>query len=280
MTAPCDRDAEAEVEGHLDFTTGFNGDILGEILLSNAVKRVVSFCSRSSGFVTYDLVSHAAREAGRLRDVGPWTVLVATALNGRVTVKNVKDFSSSVEDFVSRLDAVPQKPLAEMDESEVSRVVDFCSFGFSGAWAPKITKVGAVFRPEAIPILDGHLALAYGYERSAFSSKPEPRRAAINSVVQALSMSIKAQKTLLDELRRQVEESAPIVCILTDLRLADIVIWTSQDDRVERRTRKGKTTKRKDVWLTYSAKEAPTMDTIRWARLGENGMAGTTPTPP
>ena len=84
MTGKSDRNAEeGEAERHLDFTAGFNGDILGEILLSDAVKRAVSFCSRSSGFVAYDLVSHAAREAGRLRAVGPWAVLVATALNGR-----------------------------------------------------------------------------------------------------------------------------------------------------------------------------------------------------
>jgi hypothetical protein len=189
-------------------------------------------------------------------------------------VKNVKDFSSSVEEFVLRLDAVPQKPLAEMDELEVSHVVDFCSFGFSGAWAPKITKVGAVFRPEAIPILDGHLALAYGYERSAFSSKPEPRRTAISSVVQALSTSIKAQKALLAELRRQVEESVPVVRILTDLRLADIVIWTSQDDRVERKTKR-KTTKPRDYWLNAPKMEAPTMDAVRWAPVGEDGTVGT-----
>jgi hypothetical protein len=83
-------------------------------------------------------------------------------------VANVDGFALQVEKFAELLGLVPDKDLAAMNDDELGRVVEFCSFGFPGAWAPKITKAGALFRPRAIPILDGYLALAFGYSRDGF----------------------------------------------------------------------------------------------------------------
>ncbi len=250
--------------GYLDFTAGFDGDVIGSISVADAAKRVVSFCG-SPGFIAYDLAGFQARERGCLTHVGPWSLLIADALNGHVTVKNVAQFCGSLDRFVELLGAVPRKELADMNGSDIGRVVDLCCFGFSGAWAPKITKLGGAFRPEAIPILDSKIACAFGYRASAFTHGVEERRTAITAVVEALCRRIKEHRVLLTALRQRIEETVPISCILTELRLVDIVLWTSQDDKVERIT-KG-STKPKDWWLNRTPSEAPAVKTARWRKL-------------
>jgi Family of unknown function (DUF6308) len=250
----------------LDFTSGFPGDVLGLIPVDDAVKRVVAFCCwPRSGFVGYDLAGHKARTEGRLADVGPWTILLADAPAGRVAVRDVHSFAGHVHQFAELIDAVHDKDLARpdghgLDGNELAAVVKFCQFGFPGAWAPKITKTGALFRPRAIPILDGWVARAFGYKSDAFSAG-RARKEVIERVVKALTARIEIQAATLSEVRRQAKEYVPVVTHLSNLRLADIIIWTSQDDRMERRG------KRRDFWLRLPPGEPPTLADVIWVPL-------------
>jgi hypothetical protein len=249
----------------LDFTAGFSGDILGPVRLEDAVRRVVAFCcSSQSGFLGYDLAGAAARSTGRLAEVGPWTILLAEALAGRVTVGNVHGFASHIREFAELLAEVRDKDLALLDDHESAAVTAFCLFGFAGAWAPKITKVGAIFRPKAIPILDGYLALAFGYSRDAFSAGAAPRRQAIERVITALAAGIAANEDRLQEVRRQAALRVPAVTLLSDLRLADVIIWTAQDDRMER---PGKS---RDAWLQMEPGEPPKIADVAWVSLADH----------
>ena len=249
----------------LDFTAGFAGEVLGPVPLNDAVRRVVAFCcSPQSGFLGYDLAGEAARAGGRLAEVGPWTILLAEALAGRVTVGNVHSFASHIKEFTELLAQVRDKDLALLDDSEFAAVIAFCSFGFAGAWAPKITKVGALFRPRAIPIMDGYLALAFGYSRDAFSVGTAPRRQAIRQVATALAAGIAANGDKLQEVRRQAGGSVPAVTLLSDLRLADVIIWTAQDDRMQRPG------KPRDAWLQMKPGEPPTIADVAWIPLGDH----------
>jgi Family of unknown function (DUF6308) len=249
----------------LDFTAGFSGDILGPVRLDDAIRRVVAFCcSPQSGFLGYDLAGAAARSTGRLAEVGPWTILLAEALAGRVTVGNVHGFVSNIREFAELLAEVRDKDLALLDDRESAAVTAFCSFGFAGAWAPKITKVGALFRPKAIPIMDGYLALAFGYSRDAFSVGAAPRRQAIHRVITALAAGILANEDKLQEVRSQAADRVPAVTFLSDLRLADVIIWTAQDDRMERPG------KPRDVWLQMKPREPPTIADVAWVPLGDH----------
>jgi hypothetical protein len=245
----------------LDFTAGFSGDILGPVQQEEAVRRVVAFCcSPQSGFLGYDLAGAAARSTGRLAEVGPWTILLAEALAGRITVGNVHGFASHIREFAGLLAEVRDKDLALLDDHESAAVTAFCLSGFAGAWAPKITKVGAIFRPKAIPILDGYLALAFGYPRDAFSAGA-PRRQAIERVITALAAGIAANEDGLREVRSQAAMRVPAVTLLSDLRLADVIIWTAQDDRMERPG------KPRDAWLLMEPGEPPEISDVAWVPL-------------
>jgi hypothetical protein len=243
----------------LEFTAEFAGKVLGPVPVDEAVTRVVAFCrSPRSGFVGYDGVGHLARQSGRLAEVGPWSILLADALAGRVSVGNVHSFAEHIEAFAARLRAVPDQDLATLNEEQLASVAAFCAFGFAGAWAPKITKVGAIFRPKSIPVLDGYVALAFGYARESFSVGQVSRREAIRKVIAALAAGIRSQATVLEEVRARAEQQVTAVELLSDLRLADIVIWTSQDDRMER------TGKPRNAWLHQSESAEPTLDHLKW----------------
>jgi hypothetical protein len=243
----------------LEFTRDFAGDILGPIPAQDAVKRIIAFCcSPRSGFLGYDLVGHAARERGQLTEIGPWSILLADALAGRVTIDNIHGFITNIDEFATRISLVLDCDLAVMDPAHLSRVIDFCNFGFPGAWAPKITKVGALFRPRSIPILDGYLALAFGYSREAFSVGRQSRRRAIERVVKALAGRIAAQAPTLTAVRHEAERHVPAVKFLSDLRLRDIILWTSQDDRTERWGKK------RDAWLHSEPGDPPSINDVIW----------------
>ena len=249
----------------IDFTAGFPGDILGPVGLDDAVRRVVAFCcSPQSGFLAYDLAGAAARSTGRLAEVGPWTILLAEALAGRVTVGNVHGFATHIREFAELLAEVRDKDLALLDDRESAAVTAFCSFGFAGAWAPKITKVGALFRPKAIPIMDGYLALAFGYSRDTFSVGSAPERQAIHRVITALAGGIQANEKKLQEVRSQVASRVPAVTLLSDLRLTDVIIWTAQDDRMERPR------KPRDTWLRMKPGEPPAITDVAWVPLADH----------
>lgn len=249
----------------LDLTAGFSGDILGPVSLDDAVRRVVAFCcSQQSGFLGYDLVGAAARATGRLAEVGPWTILLAEALAGRVTVGNVHGFACHITEFAELLAEVRDKDLARLDDRECAAVKAFCSFGFAGAWAPKITKVGALFRPRAIPIMDGYLALAFGYSRDAFSVGTAQRRQAIDRVITALATGIAANEDKLQEVRSHAAGRVPAVTLLSDLRLTDVIIWTAQDDRMKRPG------KPRDAWLQMEPGEPPTIANVTWVPVADH----------
>jgi hypothetical protein len=167
-----------------------------------------------------------------------------------------------MEEFAKRLGDVPGEDLARTDEDGLRRVIDFCCFGFNGAWAPKITKVGALFRNEALPILDGHLARAFGYPRNGFTAGRESRLAAITKVVSALRVGIGAQNQELATVRDRVAVKAPAVMVLSDVRLTDLILWTSQDDR-DSLSRGG------IPWQARPTRTPPlTVDLARWISLG------------
>jgi hypothetical protein len=249
----------------LNFTQGFSPDAIGEIPLRYAVARVGAFCSDpGSGFFAYDLMGYVARKSGRLEEISPWTILVADALAGRISASDVNKFACHMEEFAKRLGDVPEEDLASTDEDGLGRVIEFCCFGFRGAWAPKITKVGALFRNETIPILDGHLARAYGYPRNGFTAGRESRRVAITKVVSALRAGISAQKEELATVRDQVAVNAPAVKVLSDVRLTDLILWTSQDDR-------DSLSRGRVPWWTSPAKTTPSpVDLARWITLGNS----------
>jgi hypothetical protein len=245
----------------LEFTQEFTGNTLGPVSVDNAIQRLVAFGSSSrSGFLGYDLAGHVARLNGQLNHVGPWTILLADALGGQVTVDNVRQFAQHLTEFTDLINSVPDEDLASLDATEFRSVVEFCTLGFPGAWALKITKVGALLRSKTIPILDGHLARAFGYARDRFSAGRQPRWEAIEHVVSAIASGIKRQSNLLGEIRHRAEESVPAINVLSDVRLVDIIIWTSQDDRMERRG------KPRDMWLRPPTENPPTLDEVSWLR--------------
>lgn len=122
----------------------------------------------------------------------------------------------------------------------------------------------ALFRPRAIPILDGYLALAFGYSRDGFSVGSAPRRRAIHRVITALADGLRANKDKLQEVRSQAASRVPAVTVLSDLRLADVIIWTAQDDRMERPG------KPRDAWLQMNPGEAPAITNVTWIPLADH----------
>jgi hypothetical protein len=230
----------------IDFAARRAGNVLGPVPLEHAARRLRAYCTEpDSGWSTYDLAGLIARASGAFDQVSSWSLFYANALNGQVTLANVAAFDRALRrDFASRLAAVPHDiDLHEMNDAQIATVVHACAFGFSGVWGPKITKLGALYRPRAIPVLDGHVAEAFGFHREAFSAAvpkdPDGRRKRIDSVVRALASGVKSHQAVLRELRRCLAPALPELSEVPDLRLIDMVIWTSQDDRMPRRIKQG-----------------------------------------
>jgi hypothetical protein len=102
-----------------------------------------------SGWAVYDLAGVSARSAGLLSEVTAWSLLFASALNGRVELRQLADFNRALRrEFADRIGRIPaDRDLHRMAEDEIAAVVHACQFGFDGAWAPRITKLGALYRP-------------------------------------------------------------------------------------------------------------------------------------
>lgn len=109
-----------------------------------------------------------------------------------------------------------------------------CRFGFKGVWAPKTTKMAALYRPASIPVLDGYVAMAYGFSRDGLSEGKEPRRQRIGRIVDALAEALDLYGETLDDIRADAHELVPDLRLISNLRLLDMIIWTSQDDRLSR----------------------------------------------
>lgn len=228
-----------------DIARGFQGGI-PPIPFDHAAKRVVSFCcDPHSGWRTYDLAGRAARSAGHFNTVATWSLLWADTLAGQISVANLGAFSFERRiKFAQRISAVPAgKDLAAFDTSELEAVHKLCTFGYPGVWAPKSTKVSSLYRPRAVPILDGYVAMAFGFNRDGFSEGKESRRNRIARVIDAMAAFLNGHRDQMIELRETVRVCVGDIDVASDLRLLDIVIWCSQDDLVERRGKK------RNLWL-------------------------------
>lgn len=85
----------------------------------------------------------------------------------------------------------------------------------------KITKVGALYRPRAIPILDTRISAAYGYR--SLRGRPGAQR----EVVESLAAEIREQEPLLRDAKQRTQGYVVDFRGVSLLRFADILIWTS-----------------------------------------------------
>lgn len=219
--------------------------VLDPIPLDEAVHRVRTYCTTlSSGWLQYDLAAIIARRSGHFATVSPWHLLLATLMNGQPTMEDVGAFDFARRtDFASLLAAVPSDlPLARMTDQQRRAVVGLCEFGFPGAWAPKITKVAALFRPHSVPILDGHVARVFGLGRAGFSEPArrgdDRRLQRIGHAISGIADTLQQNEAWFWSLRRRLID-LPGVARISDVRLLDILLWTTWDDRHEDRPRKG-----------------------------------------
>jgi hypothetical protein len=225
-----------------DFARGFEGNVLPPVSFDDALRRVCAYCTDpTSGWATYDLCGVEARLDGHFETVTPWSLLWADALAGQVQVGDIARFSvERRENFAHRLISVPAGvDLNNLDDTGRAAVIRACQFGFAGVWGPKTTKVAALFRPQAIPVLDGYVALAFGFPREGFSEGREPRWARIERVINALSATLDEHRESLGRMRQDAADLIPDLSLIPNLRLVDIIIWTSQDDRMTRPRKPG-----------------------------------------
>lgn len=186
-----------------------------------------------------------ARRSGQFEVVDASTLLLANAINGQVSLANLAAFDHerrrTFASLIARIPATAE--LARLDGQGLVAAVDACAFGFPGVWGPKITKVGALFRPGAIPMLDGYVGLAFGFGAEAFTAAATQqgmnRRERIDAVVRAMATWLATHEHVIAALRCRTEPTVPELALIPDLRLIDLVLWTSQDDRMPRRARQG-----------------------------------------
>lgn len=209
---------------------------LAPVGLDLAVKRVRAYCTNlASGWSAYDLAGIHARRQGHFEQVSAWDILLAGLMNARPTLKEVILFDvSQRERFAQRVAAVPAKlPLADMNDAQLRSVAELCAFGFRGAWGPTVTKVAALYRPDAVPILDGHLSVIFGFGSDGFTRKGtrrEPSRTErITIALDELRSALNDQRDWISALREAVID-LPGTDSVSDIRLLDIVLWTSWDD--------------------------------------------------
>ena len=200
----------------IDVTRAFQGNVVGPIGVDLAAHRVLSYCTEPlSGWGVYDLMGIHARKQGKFDMVDASTLLLANAINGQVSLSNLAHFDKSKRgEFATQLARVPASAnLKELDSVGIDAVVDVCSYGFPGVWGPKITKVAALFRPGAVPMLDGYVGLAFGFGAEAFSAaavqQGMARRDRIDSVVRALASWLRENQRVITTLRARTEPSIP-----------------------------------------------------------------------
>lgn len=219
----------------MDLSPGMPGGI-GVRPIDDVAARVVGYCTHPrSGWHTYDMLGSVARRGGHFKEIAPWSLLWATTLSGRLSASDIAGFTHEVRsELGQRLSALSAKNLAEMDDEDVKGLTLLCRSGFHGVWAPKVTKMLALYRPDAVPVLDGHVAMAMGFKRDGFRSGAEPRWERIEQTLLTLRSVLRQQQGELTQIRDQVAYEVPDIDKATDLRLLDIIIWTSQDDRMSR----------------------------------------------
>lgn len=243
----------------LHVTRGFEGDVLGSIHYDDACRRLLTFTTAPSGaWVTYDLPAIQARSAGVFDRVLPWSLMLADALAGQVSLRNIAEFTvERRQRFAELVRRLPlEKDLVSMTDDERAAVVDLCCFGYQGVWGPKVTKVAALYRPRSVPVMDSHLAHAFGYSREAFSTGAGLRAGRVRKIVDTLGDWLQEHPHVMDALRNTVQPVIPEVGLISDLRLLTIILWTSQDDRLVRPH------KPRDLWLTSPIGPRIPLDTM------------------
>jgi hypothetical protein len=249
---------------NFEIKTGNNAG-LPALPYTDTVRRVTAYLGQTgSGWATYDLPSIHARRAGQFLTVGPWSLLLANALSGRVDQKNIAGFTlEHREDFARRIAAVPENtPLANLSSRQLADVVHLASFGFKGVWGPKTTKLAALYRPDSVPVLDSQMAQAFGLKRNAFSAGKQ-WKIHIRDVVKKIAAWLQdpANTHILARLRAEVAQTAPDITLISDVRLLDIILWTAQDDRESHRSTK------KTSWLEMQPAPAPPLSSAAWVEI-------------
>jgi hypothetical protein len=230
----------------LDLTQGFVDNALPPIPYEDALHRVQAYCTAvASGWATYDLCAVQGRLAGVFDTITPWSLLLADALAGQVQVRDISEFNlERRQELAQLLAAVPEdQDLNDLDDGGKAAVARVCKFGFAGVWGPKSTKLSALYRPRAVPVLDGYVALAFGFARAGFSQGLQPRWTRIERVIDAMAGALHKYSDTLATLRSDAYGLVPDLSLVPNLRLLDMIMWTSQDDRM---TRPGK---QADRWL-------------------------------
>ncbi|MCI4066123.1 DUF6308 family protein [Micromonospora sp. R77] len=232
----------------IDVTAGFSGDVLPPVPIDEAASRILAYCtSRHSGWAVYDLAGISARSTGLLDEVSTWSLLLANALNGRIELKHIADFDlARRREFAHRIGRIPaDQDLHHLTHDQLNAVIHACQFGFDGAWAPRITKLAALYRPRAVPVLDGYVGMAFGYQRDDLSLKVQRfglnRQERIAAIVEAMAAYLHDHPGTLAQLRAEVSPTVPELAaaqpgsqrpLIADLRLLDMVVWTAMDDRL------------------------------------------------
>lgn len=242
---------------HVD-VGAFGEGAIGCIPYMDALNRITAYLGEpGSGWTTYDLPAVHARRVGHLKTVGPWDILLANALSGRTDQSDVAGFTlARRQDFADRIAAVPtDTALARMSNDDLDAVVRLASFGFNGVWGPKTTKLAALYRPMAVPVLDGQIARAFGLPADAFRKGPQ-WTVNIGRVIRRLADWHRDESNgqMMSRFRMDLSRKGAEIDLISNVRLLDIILWTSQDDRYSRRTAK------KQLWVDIGPGHPVTLD--------------------
>lgn len=144
-------------------------------------------------------------------DVGPIDVLAAAALHPNFTRADLEWFARHRKTLQDLLAQLPNIDLADADTAVLNTLPTLAG---SGVELSLLSKVLHRKRPKLIPLLDRTLT---GWYRRQLSTQGA---AAWAELVHALA----------EDLRGNADELAPLRSIapLTDLRIADIVIWMNE----------------------------------------------------
>ena len=161
-------------------------------------------------------------------------------LNGQPRARDVVGFDRQVRDTIAQgVSTFRGRRLRELDDLDVEALVNLCAEGFKGFWAPKMTKVLALYLPDTVPVLDGNVARAMGFRRDAFRQRSRggdgvmrAREVSISQAIIALRAALRENEATLKEMREVIVRDVPDLAEASEVRLLDITLWTSQEDRV------------------------------------------------
>lgn len=148
-------------------------------------------------------------------DVGPIDVLAAAALHPKITRADLEWFARHRKTLQGLLEQLPREvDLADADPTPVNTIATLADRGVE---LSLLSKVLHRKRPKLIPLLDRTLTGWYRRQLRTQSAAAWPE------LVRALA----------EDLRANADEIAALrpIAPLTDLRIADIVIWMKSQDR-------------------------------------------------